>query len=218
MITSSDCEYIETKKIKKGEVSLAPPFDELAACISTKYNVEVLNVIYDRIIPDDRPRLEVVLEWGKDKNKFIEGEFGNFNKVLQGEVKSMFIDIVEKDSLHQFECDKLFVIFSEFECIAKEEANSRVSDSDIDELKVELSNPAVWKIRPRFGSVTIFLYTDSQLLECEKSGRKANYSEKYLAIVKMYDEFGYINNISVELDSKENFENTFKGSWFNYDR
>jgi hypothetical protein len=218
MITSLDAEYIQTKKLKNGQTTLSPPFDELALWISAAYQVEVLNIIYDRVIPDDRPRLQIILEFGKDKNKFIGDEFGNFNKTIQTKIKDKFIEIITRDNIENFGYDMLFVVFSEFDRVAIEEANSKVTDRDLEDLKNEFNNPYIWKIRPRFGSVTVFLNTEEQQKECEKRGCETIYSEKYLSKVKKYDEFGYISSIIVELDSKENFEKRYQGSWFYYDR
>ncbi len=199
---------------------LNAPFSELAEWVSQTYNVKVLNIIYDRVIPDSRPRLQIILEWEDDRKKFIEGATGNFKELIQNEIRDKFVEIVNRDNLYQFACEFLFVVFSSFEPIAREEANSKVSDKEIENLEKELNNCDIWKIRPIFGSVIFFFYKKSQVKKYKKLNVASEYLDKYLKIVKKHDEFGYFdrNNISIELDSKENFEKTYKGSWFNYDR
>jgi hypothetical protein len=68
VITSSDREYKATKRIKQGKSQLAPPFDELAAWISSTWHVTVLNAIYDRANDLHAPRLQVILDENYESN------------------------------------------------------------------------------------------------------------------------------------------------------
>jgi hypothetical protein len=63
MITPADQDYKDTKRVKIHGTPLLPMFEELAEWISVRYGVRVLNIILDTIEPDNRPRLNVVLEW-----------------------------------------------------------------------------------------------------------------------------------------------------------
>jgi hypothetical protein len=216
MVTSSDIEYIDTKNIKKNNTTLVFPFDELAIWISKTYNVTVLNIIYDQIIPDSRPRLQIILELFDEKKKFLDKNFINFNENKQIEIKDKFIEILKNNQNIQFKYQKLLVVFSAFEPIAIEEANGKVSKEDIKELEKNLNEPCIWKIRPRFNSVTYFFFTNSQLNN--NKSKLDTFTKKYFNLVKKYDEFNYINNIIVELDSKENFDGNYQSSWFYYDR
>ena len=63
MITCHDPEYVRTRKIKKGEARLAPPFDQLASWISDTWHVNVPNVMYFHRDGRVAPRLQVVLEF-----------------------------------------------------------------------------------------------------------------------------------------------------------
>ena len=62
MISPSDIEYELTKKIKKGEIQLKYPFDSLADWIMNNYGVRPINIIYDLLPHDKRPRLQVIFE------------------------------------------------------------------------------------------------------------------------------------------------------------
>ena len=81
-------------------------------------------------------------------------------------------------------------------------------------------NSDLWKIRRYFGSVTFFFFTDSQVKESKARGLFPVYKKEYLKLVKVHDEFGYLNKgcIYVGFDSKENFDTNYRGNWFYYDR
>lgn len=219
MVISTDIEYIATKNIKNSDIYLVAPFDELADWISKNYNVIVLNVIYDKIIPDLEPRLQVILEFDKDEYKFHDKNCSmNFDKSKQLEIKNKFIEIIKRDKSLQFEYERLIVVFSSFEHIAIEEANYKITTEDLDNLKKTFKNLNIWKIRPAFGSATIFFFTDTQL--SDNKNKQILFNEKYFEVLKKYDEFNYINinNFNINLDSKENFDDNYQGSWFYYDR
>ena len=48
----------------------------------------------------------------------------------------------------------------------------------------------------------------------------SNFLKSYFEILKRHDEFGYCQeeDVSIEFESKENFETKYENSWFNYDR
>ncbi|MDI7226906.1 hypothetical protein QMM92_19725, partial [Leptospira santarosai] len=72
MLSPSDKEYIQTKKIKQGLSSLKQDFFEIALWISKEFNVKVINVFLDDVNTNHskRPRLYVILENTSDYNKF----------------------------------------------------------------------------------------------------------------------------------------------------
>jgi hypothetical protein len=53
MIMPIDEDYKQTKRIKKTGIPFLSPFKELADWVSANYSVHVLNVVYDKIKPDD---------------------------------------------------------------------------------------------------------------------------------------------------------------------
>ncbi len=220
MIVWTDPEYKDTKLIKSGVKVLARPFDELAAWISKTREVKVLNIIYDLVFSDDRPRLQVVLEYEEDCQKFKRGQLGNYKESEQNDIRKKFTEIVQRSNLIEFTLEKLFVVFSAFEPIAIEEIHSSLSETTLGELRKKLKDFQLWKIRPSFGSVTFFFETESQIKSLNKKEAKQQLSKKYMKLVKPFDEFGYLNEdkLIVHIDSKEHFDTAYKGSWFNYDR
>jgi len=219
MIVSSDKEYIDTKRFKRGEVRLEQPYLDLAGWVEKKYGVKVLNVIYDIVLPVQRPRLQICVESQGDCNIFRSKDDFNFDDRKQKQIQDQFVHLVKKAS-HSIEIDKLFVVFSAFEPIAKEEANGKIDEGEIDSLKSELENEELWKIRRSFGGVTFFFYTENHVNMAKQCDLLSKYSSAYLKLIKRYDEFNYLtaDNFHVSFDSKENFDKNYKGSWFAYDR
>ncbi|MCJ8328402.1 MAG: hypothetical protein HRT89_01235 [Lentisphaeria bacterium] len=217
MISPFDQDYILTKKVKKEEGELLSPFLELSDWVEKKYDVKILNIIFD--ICNDRPRIQIILEFESDKNKFHESESINLNLEKMNAISSRFRDIIEKEKIPNFKTEKLFTIFSAFAPLAIEEAHNSISETELEDLRIDLNNN-LWKIRCLFGVVTFFYETESQRIESEDDEIDLKYREAYFEIIKKYDEFNYLDSkiLKIEYDSKEKFDKDYNGSWFNYDR
>jgi hypothetical protein len=217
MIVPSDEDYKQTKRIKVEGKTLPSPFKELSDCIASHYVVDVLNIFYDTVIPDDRPRLSVILEYESDADQF-RGTDGNFDKSKQDFVRKTFEDILVQQNNKTFDVDGLIVIFTSFERVARVEANERVTDDDIERLKTSLNNADIWDIATCFDAAVFFFYTNNQLLWHKATGLADSCAHSYEQLVNGYDEFGYLKRrgIAVNFDSKENFDKNFNESWFYY--
>ncbi len=218
MIMPTDEDYQQTKRIKKTGAPLLPPFKELADWVSMTYGVHVLNLFYDKIKPDDRPRLNVILETQEDALKFRDGPVGNFHTNDQKQVLEQFKVILLQKNDTRFTVERMFVIFTAFEPVARVEANHSVTKTEINQLKVKLTNQDLWEISICFDRVTFFFYTDAQVQKYEADGLKNLYGEEYSSIVQRYDEFGYLQKcgVSVHFDSKQNFDTNYKSNWYYY--
>lgn len=235
MIMPSDKDYKETKHIKKGNQKINPDFAGLADWINITFNVSVINIFYDTIYnKEKRPRLSIIFEYHKDELQFRDGQSGNFDnekqkvitdkfrELVNGKTKkpSLFDKLLSRASDLKYNSDNLLVIFTSFEPIAKDEANSTIPESEVTKLKTELELNDLWKIYRQFSGTTFFFYTDKQVDEYSKNGIKENLSKKYLTLLKNYDEFKYFkeDTFSIMLDSKENFDNNYESNWFYYSR
>jgi hypothetical protein len=218
MIVPTDAGYIETKRLKRDGRKPLPPFDELAEWISSQYHVEVLNLFYDKIIPDNRPRLTVIFESKKDELKFRKSALGNFNRIDQKRIAEHFSRIVAAQNETRFSTDGLLVIFSSFEPVARMEANQSVSEADLKGLKKKLANPDLWTISRMFESVTFLFYTEEQIKKYEAAGLRDLYAREYSNLIQPHDEFGYFSQtgVSAFFDSKENFDKNYQGNWYYY--
>jgi hypothetical protein len=64
----------------------------------------------------------------------------------------------------------------------------------------------------------IFYYSDLEIAQNESNGITKLITEDYYAILKKYDELGYVTkeNIWLEFDSKENLDKNYQGNLFYY--
>lgn len=235
MIVSTDPDYLDTKLVKQGVKKLDPIFQELADWINEKFDTQVLNIYYDKIDVDkDRPRLSVIFEYYSSVEKFKD-QIGNyetekqnlianqFRQVLKSKLipsRSFFDRLFKKFYASQFDTDRLLVIFTAFEPIAREEVNHKIPQAEIDNLKQELTSKNVWEIYREFATTTYFFHTDKQIEDYKADGTTQMMTQQYFDILKKYDEFDYIkpDTYFLTFDSKENFDKNFESNWFWYSR
>lgn len=233
MITPSDSDYKETKLIKQGKKGLPSLFKELAQWIEKEFVVSVLNIYYDLITPGNRPRLNVILEFSLDENKFRAHPYGDYytdkQKIIADKFKelvkaecpseeSLVVKLFKRNHSVKYDTNNIWVIFSSFESVAKIEANESIPQAKIQELKVKINNKDLWEISRCFSGVTFFFYTDKQVRENTENGVVKKLTEEYYNLLKIYDEFDYLKKecYSIGVDSKENFDNNYQSNWYYY--
>jgi hypothetical protein len=183
----------------------------------------------------------VVLEFQHEADSFREEGGLNYDCAKKEAIRSRFVNILashpEEESAPssiaqrlldafmgrqrkqiKYETDNLFVVFSAFAPLACEEADSRLTDKQIEKLKVGLNNPDLWLISRCFGKVTVMFYTEQQLSKYDTAEVKEEYASKYFELVKANDEFGYLSSsdFSVSFDSKQNIDEKFESNWYYY--
>jgi len=216
MITPSDKAYRLAKQIKKGEKSIPHPYSGLAKWIQSKYSVKVLNVSFCIIKPDNRPRLSIDLETEEDRKVFERSRFCYDSKKSSAIIKK-FQEISNKTSL-DVSTEKIFVVFSDFESIARIEANEKVSEDIIDNFIERFQSENIWCIQRAFSNLIVFYYSENEKDQAIKKGMINQYQTAFSKIIEPYDEFGYLinNPIIPHIDSKENFDQNYQSSWFYY--
>jgi hypothetical protein len=216
MVSSSDKEYIESIAIKRGLKKLESPFSDLANWIKINFGVKPLNIVFDILEHNKQPRLQVIFERYNDNTSFKadNGLFPNADR--QVIIQNAFRDFIK--NYPKFTADNLYVIFNSFEPIAKEEANGKINNQKLENLKGELKGYPIWEIRRNFSTGIFFFYTDEQLSKYDNDDTKSRFKNEYLKIIKECDEFDYIDNLtfSIKLDSKENFDKNYQSNWFYY--
>lgn len=202
MITSSDEDYKDTKLIKQGKKKLETSFKEFAKWINEKFEVNVLNIYYDRIQHENRPRLNVIFEFSKDEKKFRTEPYGMYDaekqQILAGKFKllleskrlnkkELFLKLFNNKSVLKYDTKNIFVVFSSFELIAISEANNSIPQEKIQELKIKIGNKDLWEISRFFSSTTFFFYTDNQVKENSCNVMLEKLTEEYYKLLKVYD-------------------------------
>jgi hypothetical protein len=234
MIVSTDLDYLDAKLIKQGTKQLDPILKELADWIYQKFDTPVLNIYYDKIDTDkNRPRLSIIFEYYYNVEKFRDyiGNYDTqkqnliadqFRRILRSQPNSSrsFFDRLFSKSQTSFDTDRLLVIFTAFEPIAREEVNHKIPQTEIDKLKQELAAKNIWEIYREFATTTYFFYTDKQIEDYKGDGTIDTMRKQYFELLKKYDEFDYIKPDThfLSFDSKENFDKNFESNWFWYSR
>jgi hypothetical protein len=215
MIVSTDPDYLDTKLVKQSKKHLYPIFKELANWIYQMFDTKVLNIYYDKIDTDNnRPRLNIIFEYYQDEYKFRD-EIGNFDSIKQNIIATKF-----RESLTNLDTERVLVIFSAFEPVAREEATYKIPTIEIDKLRNELAIKEIWEIYRQFSLTTFFFFTDKQIEYFINNGTAEHIKMKYLELLKKHDEFDYFKpgTYFLDFDSKENFDKHFGSKWFNYSR
>lgn len=231
MVTHSDKEYQLTKLIKQGKASMSEEFKLLAALIDRTFNVKTLNIIYDVLEYDKKPRIQVIFEYRDDEQKFIDWPF-NYNPEKQKAIAEMFTELIQEKGLakriklfsflstdnYKYQTKDIFVCYGAFAPIAVEETYGKISSEQLEALRVKLGDKNIWKIITGFGTGIIFFYTNEQAEDCKQNGIIARLSDCFFDIVKPYDEFNYIKKegFTVSVDSKENFDKNYESNWYYY--
>ena len=234
MIMPSDKDYKETKQIMLGKKEMNPDFKLLADWIDKKFNVKTINLKYDTIDKGTRPRLGVFFETAIEANSFHEnGQFTNFDSKKQKQIADKFrltlieqglikkkklTDFFKSPQSSKYKTENIWIYTSAFEPIARSEANGKIPENKVQELKREFDNKELWEISRVFSGATFFFYTDEQVKKYENSETVKKWTDKYFDLLTQFDEFGYFkrDSFSIYLDSKENFDNNYESNWYYY--
>jgi predicted CopG family antitoxin len=214
MISPSDEDYRETKRIKQGQKSLSTPFQQLANWISRKYTARVLNIRFEHPEVINRPRLHIIFEYQQEAEQFNEPDSINYDARKQQAVADAFQRICQPAE----NLSKLFVIFSSFAPAARKEANMTIPVEDLQALKQRLDLDELWKISRHFSTTDFMLYTDQQVKRFKKNGMKEKLSQAYFELLKPHDAFNYFDEefFSILLGSKEDFDKNYDSNWYYY--
>ena len=217
-MTPIDESYKLTKLIKQGKEIPNTDFAILATWIDKIYHVKTLNIIYDKIDLEKRPRLQIILE---NSETFFKNNFAYEDEVKVRVLNQFKELLLINDLSRKYKTDKIFAFFSDFEEAAKTEVRWNIPLNTIEEFQATLNIKEVWRVYPEtFYSITVFLYKNEQVENFLKNGMKEYLNKKCFELLKKYDEFDYYQKgqFSILLESKDNFDQIYNSNWFNYDR
>ncbi|MFN6378733.1 MAG: hypothetical protein ACK4WD_05625 [Flavobacteriales bacterium] len=219
MITSLDPEYKDTIQIISGERTLPEISQRLIKWINKEYEVQAINVYYDKIIPDDRRRIQIIFENSEDNAKFHENGIGNYLVEKQKAISEKYIELVKQMGLKDdYPTDNVFVCFSEFSSIYRSNIYNSVPKDQLNELFEKYKNQHVWEIKVYGSGLIVFFYTNDEKNSRDYDKMIENLQTEYFSLLKPFDEFGYLNNTWVKKESKEDFDNIYEGNWFYWSR
>jgi hypothetical protein len=234
LITSSDKEYIQAKKVKQGKKQIDKDLVNLAEWISKEYKVKIVNIFHEIIKHDNRIKIGIAVESKADEIKFkISDEmWAEYNEKMQSEIAEKYLylenclkisngkTIFGKLKTRKPDLKNIFVSPSAFEPLAKEEANTLIPEKIIENLTAELKREEVWTLSRCFESVTLFVLKDEHKEKIKSSEFLNELENRYFQILNEYDEFNYWkrSEFNIEIDSKQNFDENYESSWFYYYR
>lgn len=214
MIESTEKLYTDTKLYMKGLKKMDSQYKELAIWVNKEFNVNVVNIILDKI-NGDTPRLNIIFEHHYDEAKMMDKDDLNFDINFQKQISKKF-----KNATGELENEYIFVCYHSFSPIAIEEVNKKIPEIELINFKKKYSAHNIWEIYRVFDSVTVFYYRANQVIENKRNGMSDLMKQDYLKLLKKHDEFGYISleNFEVNFDSKENLDRNYEGSFFYFFR
>ncbi|TND03425.1 MAG: hypothetical protein FD123_3942 [Bacteroidetes bacterium] len=217
-----------------GKETMNPDFRPLAGFIDRTFGVKTINIVYDTIDKGTRPRIGIYFEYSQEKQSFNENNgVGNFDSKKQKLIADKFKQTIKEQGLikkngllnfltktekAKYQTDNIWVYYSAFEPIARDEANESVPQEKVIQLKTDLNCKDLWEISRCFSGTTFFLYTDEQVKQYENSETRKIWADKYFDLLELYNEFGYFkrDKFNIYLDSKENFDNNYESNWYYY--
>ena len=219
MITNFDPEYKDTLELKKGERILPEISKRLISWINNEYEVNAINIYYDRIIPDDRPRIQVIFENFSDVSKFSENGYGNYLPDKQKSISKKYIELVKELKLNKTHpTNNVFVSYSEFSNMYNSSIYYSVPKNELNKLIEKYQSEIVWQIRIDGSWIVVFFYTNRERDNAKNDLMIENLKNDYYTILKPYDEFNYLDRTWIKRESKEDFDTIYKGNWFYWGR
>lgn len=192
-------------------------FAPIAQWMHTEYDVSVLNIAYEvsHNYYTPTPVLTLYLEFSQDASKVR----GDMSHIFRNDIQTAIID---RFRLHRQEPgapaenqSKTPLVFLEvFEEEAFFETCQKITDKMLNDLRDQLSASDLWKIERVGNLITFFVHTEKQLESLRQSAQPARWKEAYLNMLLPLDEFNYLSahNVSLVLDSRENFQKNFGNS------
>lgn len=219
MITNLDPEYKDTLEVKRKEKKLPEISQRLISWINKEYEVQAINIYFDKNIPDDRPRIQVIFDNAEDKAKFLENGIGNYLREKQKSISVQYIELVKELGLKEsHQTDNVFVCYSEFSSINKSNIYNSVPKDRLGELFEKYKNQHVWQIQVYGSGLIVFFYTNNEKNNPDNDTMIENLQNEYFSLIKPFDEFGYLSKTWVKKESKEDFDNIYEGNWFYWSR
>ena len=187
-----DADYRWARRLRRGEERLEPVFDALLAR--------------------------------------FRGEFGNPLRARHATARHLFVESMSGVDLRALfalptwegpivRADDVFLLFRDFETVAKRDAHAQVAGPELDAFVASLElGDRFWRTNRRSGPPIVFVQTKAQAEELSTASTARRWADLYWPYVKAHDEFGSLRReeITVPVDSRENFEEGYEGNWYYY--
>ena len=234
-ITPSDAGFQQVCRVKRGQASLPARWDPFVGAFRERYGVAPLWVEIDRLpTPAAGPRLTIVVERTDQHRVFCPDPYTQSHaevRVLRRLLRSTMPDLSVGEGLlgglfgrrlgrgDRVDVDSLFFVVHDFERLATEAAHSAVTRPEVHDFEGALGlGDELWRTARYWGPPTVFVHTRDQAAALEQSPARERWGDLWYAAAKRHDEFGYLtrDEVAVPVDSKENFDEAYRGNWYYY--
>lgn len=113
----------------------------------------------------------------------------------------------------------MHVVLINFRNHERRKVVTQISRDEITRFGADLGlGDQLWLVQIGISSPTVFLHTAAAASALERSGVVQEWQEKFYGLVRLHDEFGVLgpDDVTVRIDSRENFEQNYSGSWSTY--
>lgn len=213
--------YERARKAKLGKTNLSGPLEELRIWVSSRYSINVLDVVYDLIDVrpnESRPRLNLIVETTPDHDKLYKSRWTlkpNYRK----SILNRFSRIVSSSSRSsKFNTENVLLITDDFSREAMGQAAERFRSNDVQAILAKFPDVQLWKISGFSARTVVFYLRNDDVARNRKNGVSEAIQQECYDRVKSYDEFDYFtpDNFELEFDSKQNVDENYEGSMFYY--
>ena len=223
MYFTTDPLYKIAKEIKLRTRTRSVISEEMTNWARKSLKVNVLDTIFLWKNNGKLPSLQIILEYPADYN-FLHGDRQNpYNKKYNLIFAKKYIELAESNE-SSFEKgyvpEDFHFSYFVFSSVAMTECLGKISKEELDNLKRKYSNNRIWDIHVYYQSVIIFFLSEPDVDMNQKEGINDAIISDLHEIIDRYDDFNYskFDTFYIRFDSKQNFDEKFKGSWQNYYR
>jgi hypothetical protein len=175
------------------------------------------------------PRLDVVLKRTREYRRFLASGNG-YDAAKQRVVATLFAEALAGADLwavfgvtgrgSRLAAAEIFVCFSDFERVARQEAHAAVTADELTRFTSSLgvADDVLWCVQRAFGPPIVFVHTDEQAAALRSAPDRDRWADEYFALVRAHDEFGYLEraDVAVHVDSRQNLDENYSGNLYHY--
>lgn len=182
-------------------------FISLINWIKTEFNIDVYNITYEVILTDKLSRLNFILKTTEDLAKFRE----NLSNYGNERVVTFFRE--HYSALNNYTTKEVHITSEPFDRYLVDKLSTKLA-----KLMGEIvdNHDEIWTIKQMNLSFTCFTYKQNQINHL--SSYSNQFRKLFFDVIKLKDEFDIFNidKIHIFFDSKEVFDEKYRGNWRRY--
>lgn len=207
---------IKTHKLFGRQEKMPEIFEALAQWVSTSYQVNVVNILFNTT-ECDRPRLTLIMKDWQQKGIFTD-DYNNFIQNIRNDIINKLIELHSSvpNNLIKTDIKKAFIVTDDFESGAKKIFTRSIQEKDLKRIK-EMDS-SIWHVMMRSpSSLDVFFYAEDDINNPKHENLKERIADKWSSIQIKSNPFKYFSKKyfkpSINYFSKEYLDESYNGSW-----